>query len=53
MVDYMAPINESINQSSTIPEVLKMSQEGSRAVGQPYTFVTFDLAVARKALYLR
>ncbi|KAK3732161.1 hypothetical protein RRG08_026543 [Elysia crispata] len=48
VVDYMAPINASINENSTIQAVIQISQE----VEQEYTFVTFDLAVAKKAYAL-
>ncbi|KAK3742892.1 hypothetical protein RRG08_061489 [Elysia crispata] len=48
----MAPINASINENSTIQAVIQISQEATREVEQEYTFVTFDLAVAKKAYAL-
>lgn len=49
IVEYMPPINFSINENSTVQHVLELSQEASMKVGQQYTIVTFDLAVAKKA----
>jgi hypothetical protein len=48
-VDYMAPVNSSITENSTVQHVLHVSQSATRSVKQPYTIVTFDLAVAKKA----
>ena len=52
VVDYMAPINASINENSTIQAVIQISQKATREVEQEYTFATFDLAVAKKAYAL-
>ena len=49
IVDYMAPVFSPITEKTTVQLILKLSQEASRKVGQPYTFVTFYLAVAKKA----
>lgn len=51
-VDYMSPIFAPITENSTVQHLLKVSQEASREVHQPYTVVTFDLAVAKKAYSL-
>ena len=48
-VEYMPPINAPITDNSTVMHVLHISQEATDAVGQPFTFVTFDLAAAKKA----
>ena len=48
----MEPLSQSITQNSTVQEVLKISQKASREVGQQFTFVTFDLAVAKMAYSL-
>ena len=52
VVDYMSPINFSINENTTVCHVLDISQEASENVGQEFTIVTFDLAVAKKAYSL-
>ena len=52
IVDYMEPLSQHIPQNSTVQEVLKLSQKASREVGQQFTFVTFDLAVAKMAYSL-
>ena len=49
VVEYMPPINSPITENATVQKVLQDSQRISEAVGQKYTFVTFDLAVAKKA----
>ena len=49
IVDYMAPINASVNDLATVQKVLQISKDATDEVGQEYTFVTFDLAVAKKA----
>lgn len=51
-VEYMAPINFSINESSTVQHILETSLAASHKVGQEYAIVTFDLAVAKKAYSL-
>ena len=51
-VDYMAPVNAPVTENATVQHLLKLSQAASREVGQHYTFVTFDLAVAKKAYAL-
>ena len=48
-VEYMPSINCSVNENATVQHLLETSQEASRKVGQQYTIVTFDLAVAKKA----
>ena len=48
-VAYMAPLNASINDNATVQQVLQISQQACREVGQSITLVTFDLAVAKKA----
>ena len=48
-VEYMAPLNDSINENSTVQYNLEQSLAASREVGQDYAIVTFDLAVAKKA----
>ena len=51
-VDYMPPVNAPVTENATVQEILNISQDASRAVGQQYTVVTFDLAVAKKAMAL-
>ena len=48
-VEYMPPINFSINENAVVQNILEISKEGSLKVGQQCTFVTFDLAVAKNA----
>ena len=45
----MPPVNAPITDNATVMHVLKISQEASAAVGQAYTIITLDLAVAKKA----
>lgn len=49
IVEYMPVINAPITESATVQKVLQISLEATQDLGQPYTFVTFDLAVAKKA----
>ena len=49
VVEYMAPLNASINDNATVQKVLQLSPQASREAGQSSTLVTFDLAVAKKA----
>ena len=49
IVEYMPVINAPITEAATVQRVLQISLEASQELGQPYTFVTFDLAVAKKA----
>ena len=51
-VEYMAPLNESINENSTVQYILEQSIKASTEVDQEYAIVTFDLAVAKKAYAL-
>lgn len=51
-VDYLAPVFSPITENSTVQAILQLSQEATREVGQQYTIVTFDLAVAKKAYAL-
>ena len=48
-VEYMPPINFSIYENATVQHILETSKEASLKLGQRYTIVTFDLAVAKKA----
>ena len=48
-VDYMPPVFTPITENSTVQHILKLSKAASDEVGQEYTIVTFDLAVAKKA----
>jgi hypothetical protein len=41
-VEYIPPINYPITENATVQKVLQNSQRNSEAVGQKYTFVTFD-----------
>ena len=47
-VEYMAQINFSINENASVQHKLETSKEASLKVGQKYTFVTFDIAVAKR-----
>ena len=51
-IDYYPCINEPITEYSTVKELLRMSEEATRKVGQTYTITTFDLGVCMKALPL-
>ena len=51
-VEYMPPINFSINENATVQYIIEQSQAASLQVGQQYCIVTFDLAVAKKAYSL-
>ena len=51
-VEYMAPLNGSINEKSTVQYILEQSLKASSEVGQEYAIVTFELAVAKKAYAL-
>ena len=52
IVDYMVPVFIPITENTTVQHILKIPQETSWKVGQPYTFVTFDLAIVKKAYAL-
>lgn len=52
LIHYMPPINASVNELSTVKQILQVSQDATKETGQSTTFVTFDLAVARKAYAL-
>ena len=47
VVDYMVTLNHPITEYSTVQKVINISQKGSRDMHQKYTFITFDLAVAK------
>ncbi|GFR60927.1 hypothetical protein ElyMa_005417700 [Elysia marginata] len=49
VVEYMPLVNAPITEAATVQKVLQISLEASQDLNQPYTFVTFDLAVAKKA----
>ena len=49
IVEYLPPVNFSINENATVQRILEKSKKASLKVGQQYTFVTFHLAVAKKA----
>lgn len=51
-VDYMAPVFAPVTDNATVQHIMHLSQAASREVGQQYTIVTFDLAVAKKAYSL-
>ncbi|GFR86960.1 hypothetical protein ElyMa_006065500 [Elysia marginata] len=50
-IEYTPPINATINENSTIQEIIQISQNATNEVGQEVTFITFDLAVAQKKAY--
>ena len=50
-VEYMAPVNFSINDNATVQHIIELSQAASVQVGQQYCIVTFDLAVAKKSIF--
>ena len=52
VVEYMPPVNASINENTTVQHILETSLTASQEVGQEYAIVTFDLAVAKKAYSL-
>ena len=52
VVEYMPPLNVSINENYTVQHILDTSITASKELGQIYTSVTFDLAVATKAYSL-
>ena len=49
LIDYMKPINVPVTENSSVLKLLQVSKEATHEVGQDYTIVTFDLAVAKKA----
>ena len=50
VIDYYEPVHFPITQYETIEELLKRSEEATKAVGQKYVINTFDLGVCMKAL---
>ena len=50
LVNYMPPINVSVNELSTVKTPLRISLNPTRDLGQVFTFVTFDIAVVNKRL---
>lgn len=48
-IQYMKPIHQSPTSNDTIQEVLCRSKKVSEELGQNYTIITFDLAMAKKA----
>ena len=51
-IDYYDPIHFPITNYETVEELLKRSEEATKAVGQTYVINTFDLGVCMKALPL-
>ena len=49
ILEYLPPINESINNMATVKETIEMAIAGSNEAGQEWTFITFDMAAAKKA----
>lgn len=43
------PINVSVNELSTVKRILQISQNLTNETGQQFIFVTFDLAIEKKA----
>ena len=52
MIDYYVPVHFPITPYETVEELLKRSEEATKAVGQEYVINTFDLSVCMKALPL-
>ena len=52
IVYYMKPLSQPITDYATVQEVLKISQKASKDLQQKFTFITFDLAVAKTAYAL-
>lgn len=52
VIEYMEPINVSINENETVQHILDTSLAACQEVEQDYAIVTFDLAVAKKAYSL-
>ena len=52
MIDYYEPVHFQITQYETVEELLKRSEEATKAVGREYVINTFDLSVCMKALPL-
>ena len=52
IVDYMKPLSQPITDYATVQEVLTISQKASKDLQQKFTFITFDLAVAKTAYAL-
>ena len=48
MIDYYKPVHFS----RTVEELLKRSEEGTKAAGQEYVMNTFDFGVSMNALSL-
>ena len=49
VVEYLPVINAPITETATVQKVLQISLEAIQELGQQYTFVAFDFAVAKKA----
>ena len=52
MIDYYVPVYFPITQYRTVEELLKHSEEATKAVGQEYVINLFDLDVCIMALPL-
>ena len=52
MIDYYEPVYFPITQYRTFEELLKHSEEATKAVGQEYVINLFDLGVCMMALPL-
>ena len=48
----MKPLNQPITDYATVQQILKISQKASKDVEQKFTYITFDLAVAKMAYCL-
>ena len=45
----MPPVFAPVTDNATVQYILRLSQQASKEVGQQFTIITSDLAVAKKA----
>ena len=45
----MKPLNKPITDYATVQQILKISQKASKDIEPKFTYITFDLAVAKMA----
>ena len=48
----MVPLSQPITEYATVQQVINISQKSTRDLQQDFTFITFDLAVAKMAYSL-
>ena len=48
VVEYLAPLNVSLKENSSVQDILETSLAASSEADQQYTFVLFDLATTKR-----